>query len=381
MWIRRIPELLGSLRLTVICLGCAALIVFWGTLAQVDIGVYAAQERFFRSWFISVSLPGTSVRIPVFPGGYLVGAVLCLNIVFALVRRRKPTQQNLSLWATHVGLLMLMAGQFAGDMLSVESTMRLVEGHPAMYSEDQRHVELAVIETTSAERDRVAAIPTSLLVTGREIELPGFPFKVRVNRYMANSRPVDGGDGAPDLTAQLTTGEQVRFRSLPRERSGERRDMPTVFVELVDSGRSLGSYVASLWLTRPESVRVGDRTFELWLRPVRYYKPFALELLKFKHETYPGSSIPRNFESEVRLFNPHTGEDRTVRIRMNNPLRYQGETFYQSGYDDQDPRVSILQVVRNPAWLTPYVSCALVGLGLLHRFTFHLINFAKSLRK
>ena len=49
---------------------------------------------------------------------------------------------------------------------------------------------------------------------------------------------------------------------------------------------------------------------------------------------------------------------------MNNPLRYDGETYYQSGFDRNDARVTILQVVRNPSWLTPYVACILVSLGL-----------------
>jgi hypothetical protein len=72
-----------------------------------------------------------------------------------------------------------------------------------------------------------------------------------------------------------------------------------------------------------------------------------------------------------------TGESRNVRIYMNNPLRYGGETLYQSGYDERDPRVTILQVVRNPTWLTPYLSCTLVGLGLTLQFLTHLLGFVK----
>ena len=51
---------------------------------------------------------------------------------------------------------------------------------------------------------------------------------------------------------------------------------------------------------------------------------------------------------------------------MNSPLRYGGETFYQSGYDENDPKVTILQVVRNPSWLTPYVRMHPGGLGAGH---------------
>jgi hypothetical protein len=62
---------------------------------------------------------------------------------------------------------------------------------------------------------------------------------------------------------------------------------------------------------------------------------------------------------------------------MNNPLRYGGYTFYQAGYENND-QTSILQVVRNPGWLIPYVSCIMMGLGLCIQFGFHLTGFIRK---
>jgi hypothetical protein len=36
---------------------------------------------------------------------------------------------------------------------------------------------------------------------------------------------------------------------------------------------------------------------------------------------------------------------------------------------------SVLQIVRNPSWLTPYIGCALVATGLVTQFMFHLVGF------
>ena len=36
---------------------------------------------------------------------------------------------------------------------------------------------------------------------------------------------------------------------------------------------------------------------------------------------------------------------------------------------------TILQVVRNPGWLLPYVSCIFVAVGMLVHFGIHLIGF------
>jgi len=64
-------------------------------------------------------------------------------------------------------------------------------------------------------------------------------------------------------------------------------------------------------------------------------------------------------------------------IYMNNPLRYRGETFYQAGVEPGD-RGTILQVVRNPASITPYAACSLVALGLITQFLMHLFAFARK---
>ena len=110
------------------------------------------------------------------------------------------------------------------------------------------------------------------------------------------------------------------------------------------------------------------------LRPHREYKPYSLKLIDFRHDKYPGTEIPKNFSSRVQLHNPSTGEQREVLIYMNNPLRYGGATYYQASFDT-DNQGSILQVVRNPSWLTPYLACVLVSAGLVTQFLMHLVGF------
>jgi hypothetical protein len=73
---------------------------------------------------------------------------------------------------------------------------------------------------------------------------------------------------------------------------------------------------------------------------------------------------------------------------MNHPLRYDGLTFYQyqmtAGEAVQRAGVtpsSVLQVVRNPSWLTPYIGCAMVAAGLVTQFMFHLVGFVSKRKK
>jgi hypothetical protein len=43
-------------------------------------------------------------------------------------------------------------------------------------------------------------------------------------------------------------------------------------------------------------------------------------------------------------------------------------------------KVTILQVVRNPGWLTPYLACGIVTAGLIVQFLIHLVGFAGKRR-
>ena len=82
----KILKFISSLKLTVFCLVCALILVFVGTLAQVNEGLYDAQTRYFRSLLIYWYPSGGTFGIPVFPGGYLLGWVLLVNLITPTTR-------------------------------------------------------------------------------------------------------------------------------------------------------------------------------------------------------------------------------------------------------------------------------------------------------
>jgi uncharacterized membrane protein len=62
---------------------------------------------------------------------------------------------------------------------------------------------------------------------------------------------------------------------------------------------------------------------------------------------------------------------------MNQPLRYDGKAFYQASFGKADT-LSVLQVVENPGWLLPYISCVVVSVGLLWHFG---LTLRRSMRR
>lgn len=395
--IDKVVKFVSSLKLTVVCLAFALVLVFVGTLAQVKLGLYTVQELYFRSLLVWWSPEGASWKIPILPGGWLLGGVLLVNLVCAHAERFRLTRNKVGVFMVHAGLILLLLGQFLTEVFQVESSMRIEEGRSKNYSTASLLHELAVIDTSNTNYDEVISFPESYLAKKGEINHPKLPFKLQVKEYFPNSEPILPQAQVPGaISAPQGVGQKINVRRKEVTARLDDRNIPSATVEVLTPSGSKGVWLVSNWtgddalvsvlkqnfgprvagLDAPQEFTVEGRTYQVSLRSTRYYKPYTIQLLDFTHDRYKGTDKPKNFSSKVRLENPATGENREVLIYMNNPLRYAGETYYQGGFERGD-NVTILQVVRNPAWLTPYFSCTLVGVGLMVQFLMHLINFGK----
>ena len=386
----KIFRFFASLRLTVVTLSLALVLVFVGTIAQVHLGLYTAQQEYFSSLFVMWGPKGANWKIPILPGGYLLGAVLLVNLIAAHFDRWSPSPKKIGISIIHAGLVVMFLGQFATQILQVESHMLIPEGGYSNYSASDRMSELVIIDPSDPKTDKVVSIPDTLIArhakSGKEITHPDLPFAIRVKDYLVNSEPkLEGG--------------AFKFERRPQATAMDDRDIPAVTVEVHEGGTKKAEFALSNWLmethlfanlTRHFGPRIanlaGAREFEyngkkylLGMRSQRFYKPFKLSLMDFKFDRYLGTGVAKNYSSDLILERPDTGERREIHIRMNSPLRYNGETYYQGSFTI-DEKATILQVVRNPSWLTPYVACVMVSFGLLWQFLSHLIHFAQRRR-
>ncbi|HXY60714.1 MAG TPA: cytochrome c biogenesis protein ResB [Chthoniobacterales bacterium] len=377
---RKIVDLITSLKLTIVCLAAGMALILAGTLAQVHLGIHEAQQRYFQSWLVWWPAEGNGFRIPIFPGGHLIGAILLINLIAAHAKRFRWTWRKLGIHLTHAGLIIMLAGGLFTDLFAVESHMRLSRGDTRNYSEDQRHMELAVIDTTDNDLDQVTAIPESVLKTNRTIDHWSLPFRIVVRNFYQNASLKISNEGSLRPIANQGPGAMIAVQPLAPTTAQDERDVPAAAIEILPKdGGSLGTWLVSDALGAPQTLSCGGRTWMLAMRTARYYKPYSVTLQKFTHEKYAGTEIPKNFASKVTLIDPERNVSRDVLIYMNHPLRYRGETFYQAGFQ-QDDSATILQVVHNPSFLAPYVACVIVAAGLLVQFGFHLVGFARQKR-
>ncbi len=384
--VSKLLAVLTSLKLTVLCLAVAVILVFIGTIAQVDQGLYRAQELYFKSFLIY--WPGTG--FPVFPGGYTVGTVLLVNLLAAHGKRFQFSRKKFGIFLTHVGLILLLLGQLFTDLLSRESALHFEEGESKNYSVDFRKNELALIDRSDKRTETIVSVPESLLDEGAVLKDDRLPFRVRVHQHWPNldvRMPNPHNEKPTGFFAPTADrGGRVWIRPRPSETAMDQRDNPGATIELLVGERSLGTWFVST-LLKPSPLDFDNRKYDVVLRHRRYYEPFSLTLIKATHDVYKGTEVPKNFSSRVRLLNPETRVDRETLIYMNYPLRYGGLTFYQHQMAANEMVTqsgllpsSTLQVVRNPTWLTPYLACLLVGAGLIIQFAIHLVGFLRKQR-
>jgi hypothetical protein len=387
--VRRLFDPIASLRLTVLLFALAIVLVFCGTLAQVDQGIWTVVSKYFRTAFVwipfqvffprSITVPG---GFP-FPGGWLIGGLLLANLIAAHVIRFKVSWKRSGILLIHAGLIVMLLSELVTGLMAVEGNMTIPEGQSRNYTENTRKVELAVVRRADDQHDDVVVVPGSRLRPGSLLRHEEMPFDVELVRYMVNSEIISPAEAGAAANPATHGAGLVHIAQEKPEVSGadpeQTVDLPSAYVSLYQkSGELLGTYLVSMWL-KEQKISVNGETYDVALRSERTYKPYSLHLIDFRHEKYLGTDKPKDFSSEVRLMDPEQNVDRRVRIYMNHPLRYRGETFYQSSFLPGDTG-TVLHVVRNPGWLMPYISCAMVSVGMLIHFGLHLYGFLERRR-
>jgi len=394
---------LASLRLTVVLFALSIILVFCGTLAQVDAGIWNVVGQYFRSLYVWMPLQiffprslHVSGGFP-FPGGWLLGSVLLVNLLAAHAVRFKATWKRSGIILLHAGLILMMVGELVTGLFAVEGSMLIYEGQSATFVTHPREPELAVMPVGTGETCEVVVVPLPLLrKDGNLIQSESLPFDVQVVDYMVNSRlcrlhgpsewlPYDYAawpEAPAGVQNRATAGLGARhYIAVDQPETGgvdqDKEDQPAAYVRFVQkqSGKELGTYLLAILLQEePQYVTVDGKEYDVRLRQKRTYKPYTMHLIKFRHERYIGTDKPKDFSSRVRLTEPAKNVDREVLISMNDPLRYGGETFYQQSFLPGD-KATILQVVRNPGWLMPYIAFTMVAVGMLIHFGIRLVGF------
>lgn len=297
----------------------------------------------------------------------------------------------------HAGVGLIMLNEINVHLKHKETMMTISEGDTANFAMDARTFELAVVDHNfSDSKNEVVVVPEGILRTSVKEKQPIskrelLPFDIQLVELFDNARLRRAKPGETQIADRgIGLKAVLTPERLATGTDNDKHNYPAAYVKLLDkqSGESLGTWLLTSLYRAGEQVEVGGKNYELALRFQRDYKPYTMKLEKVEAKMYDGTSIPQSYSSELELVD-HTRGDapRKVKVRMNEPWRYAGETFYQSGYSAEEvnpktgqviaPPTTTLQVVANFGWMIPYMGCMIVATGLLSHFSLVLVRFLR----
>lgn len=324
-----------------------------GTLAQAEMGLYAAQQKYFASFIAWVG------PLPL-PGGYLLLGLLSLNLTLKFLFFSEWKWRKSGIILTHLGTLVILIGGLLTALFAREGYMIITEGQAAPFVYDYHKRELAIFKGEQP----FESLAHDRLVPGQTIET--LPFTVTVLSSCKNCGIIRR-DEAPDLFGDPVYRDLAVNMALSRKTEEKEHEANlsgiTFRLEGLDDEQN-GVYIAFEGMPRPITVSAGTQDYNLIFGKAQRRLPFAVYLEEFIKRDYPGTSKARDYISDVRILDEGTQWD--ARITMNAPLRYKGYTFYQSSFE-QTPLAesTILSVVENKGRLFPYIGTGIIAFGLI----------------
>ncbi|MFM8980065.1 MAG: cytochrome c biogenesis protein ResB [Planctomycetia bacterium] len=385
----RLLDLLGSYGLAVAVLSLLLLLTLFGTLEQRYASIYDVQGKYFESLLLTELRTGEDSTFPILlPGGYLLLALLGVNLVVGgilRVRKSLPTlllaagtvlllavvlpsvsagamfivaglvtllllvvtgwawpQQDwgrLGVLVVHGGIVMLLAAGLVEFYASDKGTLALAEADGGPYRragdefESYYEWDLVLAEHLADGRVRERVVPFERfegLEPGQSarFEDPALPFDLRISGFQRNCVVVAEPQGGV---------EGLALRRLPPDREKAERNAPGMLVTLVEKGPSARTSRGLVHAEQsfPWRVSVGregaGQDWDVDLRRRRWSFPFTLRLEEFTAAYHPGTTRPKEYSSRVTKL--EDGSSEPILVTMNQPLRHKGYTFFQSSFE------------------------------------------------
>ena len=360
-----IIQKIGSPKIFVYLIIWLMLLVFFGTIAQRDSGLYLVQLDYFSSWIKWFGpLPTPSAKFTML--------LMTLNLSSYFLRDYIWKIQKIGITITHSGVLLLLLGGGLTSLFSIEGSMIIDEGKRSNFFENYYNKEFVIINRNSNQYDEYTIFDEQSLYRGALLTSETIPFDIEILDYYINCNPVQrvylGNENFQGMA------KNFYLQELKSEKEYE-KNRPGIIYEIrgKNSTQHDGLYILFMGQTIPQKFDL----FEVQLRAYRTYLPFEIELIDFKKEMHPGTDVAKSFSSKINLI--ENDISRKVLIEMNAPLRHSNYTFYQASFiEKEDKQTTVLATVKNYGRMFPYISSIIMCIGIL----FHmLVMLSKRFKK
>ncbi len=368
-------DILSGFGLATVLLLLLGLLTWFATLEQIDNGLYATLNKYFywKSVFLIPEIQGKMVPLPL-PGGYWVGALLLLNLILGGVIRIRKGWKHVGNLISHLGIIFMLVGAGVAQHFSQRGNMAVQEGESSNTAEDYFDYVIEVAEIKDGRADKIHVIggdDLTDLTEGRTrlFRFQDLPFSLEIGGYLKNTTPVGITERAPELGQRVADGYYLMEK--PGETNAE-ANTAGCYARVVNAdGTKSDPFIVAGASFHPFSIRQAERVFTVDMRKRLWPMPFTVKLDKFTAEFHPGTMKPSKFISNITRI--ENGGEAKVTIQMNEPMRYEGLTFFQASYGPPgagpgQKMYSVFEIVKNPADKWPEYSLYIVAFGMLVTF-------------
>ena len=355
-------RIFGSIKFTVFLLFLLFFLILFATFAQVDLGIFEANKKYFTSWIVWFYTP--FFPIPIYLGGFTIGLLLVINLITSHVTNFRFKKNYLGIFFIHFGLVLMIIGSALTSWLGNEMQIAIKENESKQYLDFPTNYELVLIDVSGLDSDVVFSLELKDIQSEELID----SLRLSIHHYYPNAYVNQRGI----INKKYDEfGHDFKLIPLPKTYKMDEKNVPGLDISFKFNDINLGRYILWGGMEIYQTLVVNDVSYLMAIRPKRLYLPFSIQLNDFRKQNYELSSVVESYESDVTVINEYGNFDSL--ISMNEPLRFKGFTFFQASFTD-DEITSVFQVVKNPSWLVPYVSSLLIVLGLL-------IQMVQSMKK
>lgn len=331
------------------------ILVFVGTLAQKELGLYLAQQKYFSSWFFWVG------PLPL-PGGYLTLALVFVSLLSKVLFHSPYRKQNMGIMIAHWGAVLLLFGGILTAFFSQEGAMVLSEGEKSHYISDYSLRELGFFEEGKGFDLNGPRFTQKELIKDHVLTHKDLPFKIRVLEQFDNVSFQKRVSAAPESYKGFYS--QFQFFPKASEKEVEQNRAAVVFEVLSEDEETKGIYGIFEHMPISQSVKSKNKKYLAQISKMKTALPFSIELIDFEKKMYPGTNRAKSYSSLVKLIEGDS--EQKILIKMNQPLRHRDYTFYQASFiEGMEKETTVLAVVKNSGRVFPYLSSIIMCIGLL----------------
>ena len=370
--------------MAVSCLVLLLILTWLSTLEQPAKGLYEVQKRYYdaEAWYVIPDLEwlpkinGKPLSIPL-PGAYLVSAVLFVNLFLGGIIRIRKSWRNIGVVISHFSMISLLLAGFVSHHYSKEGIMAVFEDETSDYAQSYTEFTIEVCEIVDGKKTAPYVVQAKDLkvlesAESRVFEFPDLAMDIKVSGWMRSCARVNV-DEADAGKVPGVDGFALRMMEI---NPVEELNMAGCFVDIQSKGENTQSTRLILHGADPNALTatVNGKIYGFKLIREIWPMPFQVRLDKSVGEYYPGTRKPSSFQSDITRI--AGGSEQGYRIRMNEPMRYEGYTLYQARWEDRGDRaMSGFAIVKNPSDQWPKYSLYISILGLTIHFGMKLGGF------